>query len=260
MVPIRVDEEFLCPRSAIEFLRHCYRFVDEEWAHAVRDDSPDRGFERTFRSACIVRLTDWEISQEREMGLGRGLSTASGILHEIDIAALHPEVLAIVELKNRAEVPSKNDVINLFAKFLDYLTCNSTLLLKEVCPVFISSSGFDQHGLMSCLGLGIHAVGPHLRPIPILVDNAKRIEVEIRAGTPISENALDEFDELCSGLNNLCFRVKDNSFSNRFGYVSDNTIVVKASSHYDYSENYHSLLHLNRLCDKLIPAVKEAKQ
>jgi hypothetical protein len=189
MVAIRVEDEL--PRAAVDFLKHCYRFVNEEWQHVDRDDLPDQGFERNFRSSCITSLSGWEISQEREMRLGYELSTASGVLHEIDIVAKHSDVTAIMELNNRQGSPAKNDVVVFFAKILDYLTLNPDLLLKELCPVFMSTAAFEQNGLAACLGLGIHPVGPGLRPVPILVNNAKILDMELRRGLQVSETIVN---------------------------------------------------------------------
>src|SRR5207244_12989337 len=118
---IRAGE--LLPRCGIQLLAHCYRYVAVAWQHADRDQiTPDQGFERQFREACIGRLPqDWSISQEREMQLGFGLDTASGVLHEVDIVARHPELTVIVEMKNRGVQPDKNDIIVFFAKIVDYL-------------------------------------------------------------------------------------------------------------------------------------------
>src|SRR5262245_20712541 len=105
------------PRPALDLLRHCYRFVTKEWQHLPRDDSPDQGFEEKLRESCIVGLRGWVVSQHREMNLGMGLITASGVLHEIDIVAQHEPTVGILELKNRAGwPPQKNDVAIFFAK------------------------------------------------------------------------------------------------------------------------------------------------
>jgi hypothetical protein len=50
-----------------------------------RDGSPDQGFEPKLRESCINKLGGWVVSQHREMNLGLGLMTASGVLHEIDV-------------------------------------------------------------------------------------------------------------------------------------------------------------------------------
>jgi hypothetical protein len=74
------------------------------------------------------------------MHLTGGLSTASGVLHEIDLVAQNVDVVAVLELKNRlAYPPDKNDVIVFFAKLLDYLALNPVLLHREVIPMFIST-------------------------------------------------------------------------------------------------------------------------
>ena len=257
MTTIRAENEL--PGPAVEFLKHCYRFVSEEWGHLARDDSPDQGFERIFRANCITRLSGWEVSQEREMGLGHQLTTSSGVLHEIDIVAKHSDVVTILELKNRQGSPEKNDVIVLFAKFLDYLTCNPDLLLKEICPIFLSTTAFEQSGLTTCLGLGIHAVSPGLRPIPILVDNAKRIDREIRDGIHLPEEALDRFRDFCAEINGICLALNDNSVSNRFGYRSQSTMVVRRVGHLNPGI-CDTLRYLNAECDWLLPVVREAKE
>ena len=258
MAAIRVEDEL--PIAAVEFLKHCYRFINEDWGHAGRQDLPDQGFESHFRASLINKLSGWESSQEREMGLGQQLSTASDVLHEIDIVASHSDVTAIMELKNRQGSPSKNDIIVLFAKLLDYLTLNPHLLLKELCPIFMSTSPFEQSGLAACLGLGIHAVGPGLRPIPVLIDNAKRIDVELSRGIQVPEEAFERFQEFCSEINKVSLSLKDSWFSSRFGYISEDTIVIKAVAGYDTSANCHSIYSLNAECSHLLSVIREAKR
>jgi hypothetical protein len=57
-----------------------------------RDGSPDGGFELKLRESCIVKMNGWVVSQHREMNLGMGLVTASGVLHEIDVVAQHEPI------------------------------------------------------------------------------------------------------------------------------------------------------------------------
>ena len=259
MVSIRVENEL--PNAAVDFLKHCYRFVNEEWQHTDRDNLPDQGFERNFRTGCITSLSSWEISQEREMRLGYEMSTASGVLHEIDIVAKHPDVTAIMELKNRQGPPAKNDVIVFFAKILDYLALNPDLLLKELCPVFMSTAAFDTNGLAACLGLGIHPVSPSLRPVPMLVDNAKRINVELRRGClQVSEEFHDRFQDFCAELNNVWLKLMDNWISSRFGRHSENTIVLRAVAESESQVIIHSFRQLNAECNWLLASAREAMQ
>jgi len=258
MVAIRVEDHL--PEAAIHFLKHCYRFVNEEWQHATREDLPDQGFERNFRASCITSLDGWEISQEREMRLGYELSTASGVLHEIDVVAKQADVTAVVELKNRQGPPAKNDAVVLFAKILDYVTLNPVLLLKEVCPIFMSTTTFEVSGLAACLGLGIHPVGPELRPVPGLVDNAKRINVELRQGLKVSEETRDRFQDFCAELNGLCLSLTGSWISSRCGYRSDDTIVLKSTGGPDTLAISYSLRQLNVDCNWLLSQVREAKQ
>ena len=93
--------EAITTAQGLRFLRHCYRFVDADWQHSPREQLPDQGFESKFRSSCVTAFQGWQISQEWELGLGSELVTASGVRHEIDLVARHPDALAIAELKNR---------------------------------------------------------------------------------------------------------------------------------------------------------------
>ena len=256
MASIRVEEQL--PRAAVDLLRHCYKFTSEDWQHADRLDLPDQGYESIFRASCINRMTGWEISEQREMRLGHEASTASGILHEIDIVAKHPDCNGIMELKNRQDPPAKNDVVILFAKILDYLAMNPALLLKEMCPIFMSTTSFEVNGLAACLGLGIHAISPGLRPVPLLVDNAKRIEYEIKQGLQVPEETLERFDDFCAELNNMCLSLSDTWVGSRFGYRSESTLVLKAPPAPASPDMSHVLRQLNAECNWLLSSTREA--
>ncbi len=257
MATIRVEEQL--PRAAVDFLSHCYKYTNELWQHADRIDLPDQGYESQFRSSCVNRLLGWEISQEREMRLGQELSTASSVLHEIDIVARHSEVNAIMELKNRQESPDKNDVVVFFAKILDFLTGNPELLLKEICPVFMCTTAFDVHSLDACIGLGMHPISPGLRPLPLLVDNAKRIDYEIREGVQLSEPILERFEDYCAELNNISMSLNESWFSSRFGYRSETAISVHVVSPLDSRAIGHIIRQLNTDCNVLLSSIREAK-
>ena len=213
------------------FLRCCYRFLNEAWPHANREPVPDQGFEEAFRALCVSKLQDWNISKIREMHCGEDLLTASGTNHEIDIVGLHDQVSAIVELKHwEASTPTKNEVIVFFAKILDYLVANPKLMLKDVCPIFVSISGFEESGLAACLGLGIHPVGPGLRPLPILVDTAQRMEMEIRLGAAVDDELKKQLMNFWALLHRLSVALEETWISSRYGYLSENALVVKAAS------------------------------
>ena len=258
MATIRVEEQL--PGAAVDFLRHCYRYTSEEWQHADRLDLPDQGYERLFRSSCVSQLNGWRISHEREMRFGQDMSTASGVLHEVDIVASHSQVNALMELKNRQEPPDKNDIVVFFAKIMDYLSANSELLLREVCPIFMATTVFDVNGLAACLGLGIHAIAPGLRPIPLLIDNAKRIDYELKQGLETSEETHECFADYCAELNSFCLGLSENWIGSRFGYHSEDTIVLRVASSLDSQAMSYTLRRLNSECSLLLSNIREAKQ
>ena len=224
---IRVDSHL--PDTALQFLKRGYRFVNLEWQHINREATGDQGFEIRFRESCVTNFPGWTISQEREMQLGEELKTASGVLHEVDLVAHTSDLFAIAELKNRqGKPPEKNDVVIFFAKILDYLALNPTLLMREVLPAFISSTSFEESGLAACLGLGIHPIAPDLRPLPILIDSALRMNAEVRRGISLPAETAERFEEFCVGLNRLSLDLNETWLTNRCGFHSEDTIVLKA--------------------------------
>lgn len=248
------------PNSALVLLRHCYRFVTDDWQHLPRDDSPDQGFEVKLREGCITKLPTWVVSQHRELNLGMGLITASGILHEIDVVAQREPTIGILELKNRADcLPDKNDVIVFFAKILDYLCLTPMLLRSYIVPIFISSYGFEQSGLAACLGLGIHPIAPLLRPLPMLFDNASRMTVEIESGISLSPQDTLAFDEYCAKLNRMNSLLAGADANARFDYFNDSTIAVRAFGGIAVTELADELRSLSGECSRLINVVKIAK-
>jgi hypothetical protein len=248
------------PAPALDLLRHCYRFVNEKWQHLPRDDSVDEGFEAKLRESCTANLIGWVVSQHREMNLGMRLTTASGVLHEIDVIAQHEPTVGILEVKNRAGwPPEKNDVIVFFAKFLDYLCLTPTLLRAYLVPIFVSSYPFQQSALAACLGLGIHPVAPQIRPLPILVDNANRMTIEMDRGLAISPAHASAFDDLCAKLTNMLNLLEGADANNRFDYFNDLTIAVHAFGGVDVEELADELRTLNSECSRLIQVFKAAK-
>ena len=257
-MPIR--PEYAPPRPVLEFLVRCYRFVAWEWPHADRIQVPDEGFEQRFRESCLRHLQEWSISSEREFYLGAGLDTASGVAHEVDIIARHSELIAIMEMKNRGgALPGKNDVIVFFAKVLDYLAANPGLLSGDICLAFMSRNSFEASGLAACLGLGIHPVTPDLRPLPVLVDNALIMQRELDQGLPVDSDLLDRFDDFCAHLNSLYLGMNDTWMDNRCGYLSEDSLVLKAVTPPDVARLSHQLRDANSENSEILKAFKAVR-
>ncbi len=246
-------------KSTLKFLKHCYRFVSKEWPHAEREQVPDKGFERRFRESCIQHLQGWSISEERELHLGAGLDTASGVLHEVDIVVRGPRLTAILEMKNRSDWIGKNDVIVFFAKILDYLSANPVLVSEEVCLAFISNGPFESRGLATCLGLGIHPVAPDIRPLPVLVNNAMIMGSELSKGLVVSSNAQYRFDDLCSQINNLSSALSETWLDNRCGYLSETSILIRAVSPPQVDALAQELRQINSDCTDILSVFRAAK-
>jgi hypothetical protein len=224
-MPIRFPEHW--ERPTVDFLTQSFLFVRDQWPHAVREQTPDQGFEQRLREHFTDRLQGWSISAHREMQLAAGLYSASGTLHEIDIIAARSGIRAIAEVKNYQDTPGKNDVIVFHAKILDYFIANADLLQDEICLLFIASTNFDDAPLAACLGLGIHPVTPNLRPLPLLIRNAQRIEADIRTGRSLPDNLMQRYEDHCATVNRMAVALNETWPSSRYGYQGPNRIVVR---------------------------------
>lgn len=254
-----IRPEIASPAATLEFLRHCFRFVSREWPHAEREPVADDGFEQRFRESCVQNLTEWVISEQREFRLGAGLDTASGVVHEVDLVARHPTVTAILEAKNRGDMPGKNDVIVFFAKVLDYLLANPMLTLEDVCLAFMSRNSFDSSGLAACLGLGIHPISSDLRPLPVLVDSALRMEYELCQGLMIPADTQDRFEDLCAQINRLAATLDETWLDNRCGYLSEDSLVFRAVAPLQTGVLSGQLRQANSVCTDVLHAFRVAK-
>ena len=226
LIAMLIRPEFAQAPLNLEFLQRCFRFVSEEWPHAVRVKVPDEGFEQRFRESCDIHLRGWLIAPNREMWLGAGLETLSGTLHEVDIVARTNGTTAAAELKNLGGRPGKNDIIVFFAKILDYVLANPQLMLQDVCLAFLSRTSFDDRGLAACLGLGIHPVASDIRPLPVLINNARAMQAELDRGLAVSPETQNDFETLCVQLNRLGLALGETWFNSRFRYNSSESIVA----------------------------------
>lgn len=256
---IRAD--ILLATAELQFVTRCYKFINLEWQHAVRESIPDQGLEKRFRESCIINLPDWVISQDREMNLGSGLDTASGTAHEVDIIGRQSNATAILEIKNRlSSPPGKNDVIVFFAKVFDYLACNPSLVQKDIYLAFMSTVSFEPSGLAACLGLGIHPIAPNLRPLPLLIDNGMRMQFELQRGLNISNNTDEFYQDWCSQVNSLYTNLEQSWLTSRCGYLSEDTIILKAVRALPTLALSHKLMSLNADCTRLLEEFRKAKR
>ena len=256
-MPVRLEHQ--PSKASLEVLIRCYKFVNEEWPHVERISVPDSGFEQRFRESCVQHLNGWTISEERELRLGAGLDTASGVAHEVDLIARHPDVTAILELKNRGDTIGKNDVIIFFAKVLDYLLANPTLAMQEVNLAFMSRNAFEPRGLAACLGLGIHPIAPGVRPLPILVNTARVMENWLREDLPHTRDFEDRFDDLSAQLNSLSVALSETWLDNRCGYLSEDSLLLKAIAPQQVDSLAQDLTQANSDCADILSAFRTAQ-
>ena len=258
-MPIRSENQWSEP--TLEFLKRCFRFVSQEWPHAMRESLPDEGFEERFRDSCLRQLPGWSVAPSREMWLGAGLETLSGTLHEVDIVAKANRTTAVAELKNLGSGPSKNDIIVFYAKILDYLLANPDLAYDDICLAFVSRASLDQRGLSACLGLGIHPVASDIRPLPVLINNAMLMQGELDRGLQVDSETLDRFEDFCANLNRVAFVLGDTWLDHRCNYLpSDNGLLFRAVEPIDVDDLARELRQANGDCIAIYRAFQHAQR
>jgi hypothetical protein len=164
-----------------------------------------------------------------------------------------------LEAKNLGDMPGKNDIIVFFAKVLDYLLANPAIALNDICLAFMSRNSFEDRALAACLGLGIHPVASDIRPLPVLIDSAQRMEHELRDDLLISEDIQDRFDDLCAQLNNLHVALNETWLDNRCGYLSEDSLLFKAVGPLLTDALAQQLRQANSDCTDLLDAFRAAK-
>ena len=256
-----IRPEIASPASTLEFLRHCFRFVSCEWRHALPEGVPDAGFEGQFRDSCVRRLSGWSIARPREMQLGAWLDTLSGTLHEVDIVAKTSGASAAAELKNLRGGPGKNDVVIFYAKILDYLLANPDLARDDICLAFVSGTTFDDKVLAACLSLGIHPVSSDIRPLPVLVHNARVMQEELNRGLQVAPQVLARFDDFCANLNRVSFALRETWLDRRCRYISsDDGLLFQAVEQIEMDDLALELRQANNACIAIYRDFQQAQR
>jgi hypothetical protein len=143
---------------------------------------------------------------------------------------------------------------------LDYLCHTPSLLRTRLVPIFVSSYGFQQSGLAACLGLGIHPVGPQLRPPIVLLENTNLMTHELKNGLSLTPADVLAFDDFRSKLKNILSLLEGADVNNRFDYLNDLTVIVHAFGNVDVDDLANELRTLNSECSRLIHVFKAAKR
>lgn len=167
--------------------------------------------------------------------------------------------MGIAELKNRGGSPGKNDVIVFYAKILDYLLSNPELAQQDITLAFVSQTTFDLRGLAACLGLGIHPVASSLRPLPVLVDNARRMEVELRNGLVVGSHVLDDYEDFCAQINRLGLVLYETWLDNRVGYLTEDRMTFQAIAPINVDDAARDFLQVNSDYMRIIADFLHAK-
>jgi len=99
-------------------------------------------FEDHLRDRLSEQISFDLISSRHDLGLGQGLSTRSGLVHELDLITRQGSNLFIFELKHYAESQLNKEMVLVFnQKVIDYYLENyKTLSTLKVHRIFVTRS------------------------------------------------------------------------------------------------------------------------
>ena len=138
------------------------------------------------------------------------------------------------------------------------MSTRPSLLKQTLAPVFLSTFAFEYTGLAACIGLGIHPVAPGLRPLPLLIDNARRMAVERDKGIGLPQAEWDTFDDFCVALNRLSIKLVPADINQRFDILNDTTVKARAVRITQTVEIGDQFRSLSAECSRLIDVFRAA--
>ncbi|HZZ79622.1 MAG TPA: hypothetical protein VFE62_13965, partial [Gemmataceae bacterium] len=151
------------------------------------------------------------------------------------------------------------DVIVFFAKVIDYLALNTAFLRRDLVLAFMSCFQFEHTGLAACLGLGIHPIAPSLRPLPLLVDNARRMQNSLDNGLSVQPTDRASFDDFCATLNRLSLTLGPMDINHRCDFFSDTSMLVRAIGGLPTGALCDDLRAANAECSRLLELFRAAQ-
>jgi hypothetical protein len=148
------------------------RFVAVTWPHAPKSsEERDQGFERIFRNHIWERFRPEAISSVHDLSFGAGLSTLSGLNHELDLLARWGDQEWVFELKNGGGSEINKEMLMVFhEKTLDFFLANYGFLSGlRIMRGFLTGAGHVNDYLRAyCAVWGIVLIDNELLPIPAL--------------------------------------------------------------------------------------------
>jgi len=147
-------------------------FLKRLWPHAPRSaEDRDQGFERSFREYIWSKLRPELISSYHDLSFAAGLSTLSGLTHELDLLARWENQEWVFELKNGGGSELSKEMLMVFnEKVLDFYFANYGFLsTSRIMRCLLTGAGWIQNNLRAyCAVWGIVLIDNELFPIPAL--------------------------------------------------------------------------------------------
>ena len=115
----------------------------------------DRGFERLLRESLDDALLPGDVSEIRDMGMGRGWTPAVVPRHELDLIVSCHEGRFVIEAKAWQGEVGKEAVIVFLSKILDFMAAVNFEPLGPIFSGFIALGGFSDAALRIIFTCGL---------------------------------------------------------------------------------------------------------
>lgn len=169
-----------------QLVYHAHRFV-RDFRPIAEGSEAGMEFEDRFRDTLAARIPFDLISSKRDMGLGQGLVSRSGLSHELDLISRLSTDFFTFELKHYAESQINKEMVMVFhQKVLDFYLENYAVLEQfTLHRLFVTRSAQIDVGIRQfCAAWGILLVDPHLLSLPICEIIVDAIHSETMQGVP----------------------------------------------------------------------------
>ncbi len=147
-------------------------FLRRIWPHTGRNtEERDQGFERKFREHIWASLRPEKLSSAHCMSFAAGLTTLTGLLHELDLIARWGNQEWVFELKHGGGSDVDKEMLMVFnEKVLDFYMRNYGFLSSlRIMRCFLTAAPRIEDRLRAyCAIWGIVLIDNELLPIPLL--------------------------------------------------------------------------------------------
>ena len=196
---------------------HSLYYLRRVWPHMPRtQEERDQGFERGFRKHIWCNLHPEMLSTVHDLSFASGLTTITGLRHELDLIARWGNEEWVFELKNGGGTDINKEMLMVFnEKVLDfYMKNHGFLSSSRIMRSFLTGASRVEDAIRAyCAIWGIVLVDNEMLPIPLLpqalsekrkqLTDARLIDVDEEEVILAERDALKLVEQTCKPLGDL---------------------------------------------------------